>query len=203
MSHTQTSEPRQLYLNGRWVEARNTVDVVNPASGKVIGRVGTIGRQEVRQALADAAAAWPAWRKLPARQRGQYLGKVADILERRGDEVARTITLENGKPLAQGRGEAGMAVDHLRWFAAEAGRAYGRVVPNQLPGKRHLVVRSPVGVVGAIAPWNFPLVLALRKVAPAMAAGCPVILKPASATPLSAVILAEAMEEAGLPPGGF
>ena len=96
-----------------------------------------------------------------------------------------------------------MSVDHLRWFAGEAGRAYGRVVPNQVAGKRHLVLRTPVGVVGAIAPWNFPLVLAVRKVAPALAAGCPVILKPASATPLSAVMFAEAVDEAGLPPGVF
>ena len=105
--------------------------------------------------------------------------------------------------MPQSRGEVAMTIDHFRWFAAEAERAYGRVVPNQVPGKRHLVLRTPVGVVGAIAPWNFPLVLAVRKIAPALAAGCPVVLKPASATPLSAVLLAEAVHEAGLPAGVF
>ncbi|HIQ21369.1 MAG TPA: NAD-dependent succinate-semialdehyde dehydrogenase, partial [Planctomycetes bacterium] len=148
-------------------------------------------------------AAWPTWRKLPGKTRGEFLQRIADVLQRRGDEVARTITLENGKPLAQSRGELAMTVDHLRWFAAEAERAYGRVVPHQVEGKRHLVIRSPVGVVGAIAPWNFPLVLAVRKMAPALAAGCTVVLKPASATPLSAVLLAEAVDEVGLPPGVF
>ncbi|NUQ63788.1 MAG: NAD-dependent succinate-semialdehyde dehydrogenase [Pirellulales bacterium] len=194
---------RGLYLNGRWIDPREPIEVVNPANGKVIARVGTVTRDQVRQALSDAKAAWPAWRKMPAKQRGQYLGKVADILERREEEVTRTITLENGKPRAQSRGEWAISVDHLQWFAAEGARTYGRIVPYQAPGKRHMVIRTPVGVVGAIAPWNFPLVLALRKVAPALAAGCPVILKPASATPLSAVILAEAMDEAGVPPGVF
>ena len=149
--------------------------------------MATVDRAGVAQALRDAAAALPAWKKLPGRDRGSLLGRLADALEGRRDEIARTITLENGKPLAQSRGEVAMAVDHLRWFAGEAGRAYGRIVPNQVAGKRHLVLRTPVGVVAAIAPWNFPLVLAVRKVAPALAAGCPVILKPASATPLCAV----------------
>lgn len=193
----------KLYLNGRWPDPQNPIDVVNPANGKAFAEIGTIPRPLVRQALADASAAWPVWRKMPARERGQYLAKIADILQRRSDEIARTITLENGKPLAQSRGEVAMSVDHLRWFASEGARAYGRIVPNQTPGKRHMVVRTPVGVVGAIAPWNFPLVLALRKVAPALAAGCPVILKPASATPLSSVILAEAVAEAEVPAGVF
>ena len=121
--------------------------------------------------------------------------------ERRSDDIARTMTLENGKPLAQSRGEMAMTIDHLRWFAGEAGRTYGRVVPNQVPGKRHMVLRTPVGVVGAISPWNFPLVLAVRKIAPALAAGCTVVHKPASATPLCSVAFAEAVEEAKAPPG--
>lgn len=140
---------------------------------------------------------------MTGQQRGAALRRVADVLERRVEEVARTITLENGKPLAQSKGEVAMTVDHLRWFAEEAPRAYGRVIPPQKQGKRHVVIRQPVGVVGAIAPWNFPLVLAIRKVAPALAAGCPVVLKPATATPLSAVLFAEAVHEAQLPPGVF
>lgn len=203
MPDAEVKEIRPLYLNGRWVAPGDPLVVVNPATGAVIGRVSTVDRARVAQALTDAEAAWPAWRKRPARDRGVYLHKIADGLENRRDELARTITLENGKPLAQSRAEVALSVDHLRWFAAEAARAYGRVVPHQVPGKRHLVLRTPVGVVGAISPWNFPLVLAMRKVAPALAAGCPVILKPASATPLCAVMFAEAVDQAGLPPGVF
>jgi len=203
MANTQKNQIRPLYLNGKWVESSAALDVVNPATGEVFARVGTIKRDVVAQALSDAAQAWPAWRKLSGKQRGTYLLKIAEVLGNRTEEIARTITLENGKPLAQSRGEVAMTIDHLRWFAAEAERAYGRIVPNQVEGKRHLVVRTPVGVVGAIAPWNFPLVLAVRKVAPALAAGCPVILKPASATPLCAVMLAEAVHEAALPAGVF
>ena len=117
------------------------------------------------QALGDAAAALPGWKKLPGRDRGSLLSRLADAVESRRDELARTITLENGKPLAQSRGEVAMTVDHLRWFAGEAGRAYGRIVPNQVVGKRHLVLRTPVGVVGRDRPWNFPLALAVRKIA--------------------------------------
>ena len=194
---------RRLYLNGKWIEPQDPLAVVNPATTEVFAHVGTVPRERVAQALRDAAAAWPAWRNTPGRERGRCLWRIADVLERRGEEMARTITLENGKPLAQSRGEVAMTVDHLRWFAGEAQRGYGRVAPQQAGGKRHLVLRVPVGVVGAIAPWNFPLVLAVRKVGAALAAGCPVVLKPASATPLSAVLLAEAVDEVGLPPGVF
>jgi succinate-semialdehyde dehydrogenase/glutarate-semialdehyde dehydrogenase len=162
MGVDETIEVRRLYLSGRWVEPRDLLDVTNPATGQVFARVGTVRRDEVARALADAHAAWPAWRRLSGKQRGVYLGNIADVLERRSDDIARTITLENGKPLPQSRGELAMTADHLRWFAAEAERAYGRVVPGQVEGKRHLVLRSPIGVVGAIAPWNFPLVLAVR-----------------------------------------
>jgi succinate-semialdehyde dehydrogenase/glutarate-semialdehyde dehydrogenase len=192
-----------LYLNGRWIAGGKPLTIIDPATSREIARMATVDRAGVAQALGDAAAALPGWKKLPGRDRGALLNRLADALEERRDAMARTITLENGKPLAQSRGEVAMAADHLRWFAGEAGRAYGRIVPNQVVGKRHLVVRTPVGVVAAIAPWNFPLVLAVRKVAPALAAGCPVILKPASATPLSAVMFAEVAHEIGLPPGVF
>jgi succinate-semialdehyde dehydrogenase/glutarate-semialdehyde dehydrogenase len=129
--------------------------------------------------------------------------RVADELKRRQGEIACTITMENGKPLAQSKGEVAMAEDHLRWFAEEGKRAYGRWIPQQDSRKRNLSIKSPIGVVGAIAPWNFPLVLAVRKVAPALAAGCPVVLKPASKTPLSSIALAECMEAAGIPSGVF
>ena len=203
MADSQTHRIRPLYLNGKWLAPPDALDVVNPATGEVFARVGAVGRDLVARALGDAEKAGRAWRKLSGRHRGTYILKIAEALGKRTEEIARTITLENGKPLAQSRGEVAMTIDHLRWFAAEAERAYGRIVPNQAEGKRHLVIRSPVGVVGAIAPWNFPLVLAVRKIAPALAAGCPVVLKPAGATPLSAVLLAEAVHEAGLPAGVF
>lgn len=194
---------RPLYLAGKWLTTATTVRVANPANGEPIGEVCTVGRPVVAQALADAHAALPAWRALTGKDRGDFLRKIADQLAKRKDEVARTITLENGKPLAQSLGEVAMSVDHLLWFAEEARRAYGRIVPNQVQGKRHLVVKTPIGVVAAISPWNFPLVLAVRKIAPALAAGCPVVLKPASATPLCALQFAECVEAAGLPAGVF
>lgn len=194
---------RRLYLNGQWVEPQDPLAVTNPATTEVFAQVGTVPREAVAQAIRDAAAAWPGWRSTPGRERGRYLAAIADVLERRSDEIAHTITLENGKPLPQSRGEVAMTIDHFRWFAGEAQRVYGRVVPQQANSKRHIVIRSPIGVVGTIAPWNFPLVLAVRKVAPALAAGCPVVLKPASATPLSSVLLAEAVDEVKLPPGLF
>lgn len=193
-----------LLLNGRVVETGQApLDVTNPATGDLVGQVATLDRAGVATALDDANAAFPAWRALTAQQRGVYLHAIADELERRTDEIARTITQENGKPLAQSKGEVGMSADHLRWFAEEAKRAYGRIIPQQASGKRHLVIRTPIGVVGAISPWNFPLVLAVRKVAPALAAGCPVVLKPASHTPLCAVALAECVQAAELPAGVF
>jgi succinate-semialdehyde dehydrogenase/glutarate-semialdehyde dehydrogenase len=192
-----------LYLDGQWYRGGEPLPVVDPATARPFAHVATVDGAGVRRAIDRAEAAWAGWRKLSGKQRGVLLNGIADVLERRTDVIAETITRENGKPLAQSRGEVAMSVDHLRWFAEEARRAYGRVVPAQAEGKRHVIVRQPVGVVGAIAPWNFPLVLSVRKVAPALAAGCPVVLKPASATPLSAVHLAEAAHEAGLPPGVF
>ncbi len=192
-----------LYLGGKWATSTTTLQVHNPANGHAIGEVCTVGRPVVAQALADAHAALAGWRALTGKERGDRLRAVADHLVRRRDEVARTITLENGKPLAQSLGEVAMSVDHLLWFAEEARRAYGRIVPAQAAGKRHLVVKTPIGVVAAISPWNFPLVLAVRKIAPALAAGCPVVLKPASATPLCALLFAECVEAAGLPAGVF
>ena len=192
-----------LYLNGQWVRSEKTIRVVNPSTTEVFAEVCTVGRAAVAQAIADAHAAFHGWRALNGKARGAFLNKIADEVERRRDEIARAITLENGKPLAQSLGEMAMTVDHLRWFAEEARRAYGRVVPNQVDGKRHLVIKTPMGVVAAISPWNFPLVLAVRKIAPALAAGNTVILKPASATPVCSMLFAECVAEAKLPNGVF
>jgi succinate-semialdehyde dehydrogenase / glutarate-semialdehyde dehydrogenase len=199
----QLDKVRGIYLNGRWVETGREVDIVNPATAQPFARVSVIEKTHLQAALTAAEAAFARWRKLTAKERGALLHRVADELVRRQDEIARIVTLENGKPLAQSKGEVAMTEDHLRWFAEEARRAYGRLIPHQVASKRNLVVKTPIGVVGAIAPWNFPLVLAVRKAAPALAAGCPVILKPASQTPLSAIAFAECVQAAGIPAGVF
>ncbi len=191
------------YIDGKWLTSGPELEVVNPATEQPFARVFAVGKEHVQSALRAAEAAFPAWRARTAKDRGILLHRVADGLKERRDEIARTITLENGKPLAQSKGEVDMSEDHLRWFAEEGRHSYGRTIPHQILGKRHLIVKTPIGVVGAIAPWNFPLVLSVRKVAPALAAGCPVILKPASQTPLSAIALAECMEFAAVPSGVF
>lgn len=179
------------------------VSVVNPATGEAFAAISTVTRAQVKQAIADAHAAFAGWRALTGKARGEFLHKIANEVEARRDEIAKLITMENGKPLAQSQGELGMTVDHLRWFAEEARRAYGRMIPHQTEGKRNVVIKSPMGVVGAISPWNFPLVLGVRKVAPALAAGCTVILKPAKQTPLSTSVFAECVHAAKLPKGVF
>lgn len=192
-----------LYLNGRFVSSGTALEVINPATAEPFARMTTTDRAGLARALEDAHRAFLAWRRITGKARGAFLHAIADQVEARRADIATTITLENGKPLAQSQGEVTMTVDHLRWFAEEARRTYGRVVPNQVDGKRHLVIKSPMGVVGAISPWNFPLVLAARKVAPALAAGCTVVLKPASQTPICAALFAECVHAAGLPPGVF
>jgi succinate-semialdehyde dehydrogenase / glutarate-semialdehyde dehydrogenase len=196
-------EKRQAYLNGKWVATGEEIGVVDPATGQTFAQVASVRREHVQAALEGARDAQSSWRAMTAKERGAALDRVADELVKRADEIARTITLENGKPLAQSHGEVAMSEDHLRWFAGEGRRAYGRLIPHQAPGRRNLVVKTPVGVVGAISPWNFPLVLSVRKVAPALAAGCTVVLKPSSQTPLCAIALAECMEAAGIPPSVF
>jgi succinate-semialdehyde dehydrogenase / glutarate-semialdehyde dehydrogenase len=190
-----------LYLNGAFVPGEPAWEVVNPATGEAFARVSTIDRARLALAIADAQAAFAGWRELTAKARGEYLRRIAAELDRRRDEVAHLISSENGKPLAQSLAEVAISVDHLQWFAEEGRRAYGRVIPPQAAGKRNLVVKTPVGVVGAISPWNFPLMLSVRKVAPALAAGCPVVLKPARQTPLSCLALAECAHVAQLPKG--
>ena len=196
-------ETKKLYIDGEWIETGSTFTVVDPGNGQPLAKVASAGRTEARRAVEAAAAAFPGWRRHTGMARGDCLLRVAAALDRRMEEIAETITRENGKPLPQARGEVRVAVDHLRWFAEEARRGYGRVVPNQADGKRHLVLKQPVGVVALISPWNFPLVLSVRKAAPALAAGCTAILRPARQTPLCAVQLAECMEEAGIPRGVF
>ncbi len=198
-----TMDTYGLFLNGEWIESDEKLIVRDKGNGTVVAEVSTVDRAGVRKAIEDAEAVRLEWAATTGMSRGDLLLKLADELSRRADEIAHDITLENGKPLPQSKGEVGMAIDHIRWFAEEARRSYGRNVPHQAPGRRHMILKQPIGVVGAIAPWNFPLVLSLRKVAAALAVGCPVILKPASATPICAVKLAECIQAAGFPEGVF
>jgi len=192
-----------VYLKGDFVCTEETIPVVNPATDEVVALMSTINRERVAEALKDALDAFASWRTVTSKSRGELLVRIAGEMERRRGEIARTMTIESGKPLSQSLGEVAMAVAHLHWFAEEARRAYGRVVPPMVDGKRHLVVKSPVGVVGAITPWNFPLMLAVRKVAAALAAGCPVVLKPSELTPMTAVSFAECIDAVKPPPSVF
>ena len=192
-----------VYLKGTMTITDDTAIVTNPANGEIIARISRVDRPMVAQALKDAHDAFHTWRHLPGKGRGELLHAIAQELHRRREEMARLITLENGKPLTQSQGEVAMSVDHLRWFAEEARRAYGRIIPHQVEEKRHLAFKLPIGVVAAISPWNFPLVLAVRKIAPALAAGCTVVLKPASQTPLCASLFCECVDAVPIPKGAF
>jgi len=192
-----------LYLNAQWETTAKTIRVTNPSTTEPIAEVCAIDRSRLAQAIADAHAAFQQWRELPGIARGAFLHKIADEVDRRKDEIARAITQENGKPLPQSNGEVAQVIDHLRWFAEEAKRAYGRIVPNQVNGKRHLIMKTPMGVIAAIGPWNFPLALCVRKIAPILAAGNTVIVKPASATPVCLMLFAECVHAAKLPAGVF
>jgi len=192
-----------VYLNGELTITEKTYEVTNPAKGEAFARMSQVERPVVAQAIQHAHAAFAMWRNLPGKKRGELLRQIATEVHRRRDEIARVITLENGKPLAQSESEVAMTLDHLTWFAEEARRGYGRLVPHQVEGKRHLVIKTPIGVVAAISPWNFPLVLAVRKIAPALAAGCTVVLKPASKTPICASIFAECVDAVKLSKGVF
>lgn len=194
---------KPLYLNGKWVSTSDTLSVYDKATGELISDVSTLKRSQVATAISDAHEAYLSWRDRTAKNRGDYLRACADELLRRKKEIASIITKENGKPLAQSLGEVDVSADHLYWYSEEARRAYGRTIPHQMDNKRHLIIKSPIGVVGAISPWNFPLVLAVRKIAPALAAGCTVIIKPASYTPLSVLAFAECVDSSGVPAGVF
>jgi succinate-semialdehyde dehydrogenase/glutarate-semialdehyde dehydrogenase len=194
---------RQLYINGQWQDAANgkRLDVTNPATEETIAQVAFGGREECRRAVEAAAKAMPAWMKLTPADRAKVLKKTADLMRDRADKLARDLTMEQGKPLAEAKGEVLHSADTFEWFAEEGKRAYGQVIPNSAPGKRHLTLKHPVGVVGAIGPWNFPVTLQARKIAPALAAGCTIVCKPASQTPLSLLNVFDCLIEAGLPAG--
>ncbi|WP_454831810.1 NAD-dependent succinate-semialdehyde dehydrogenase [Pseudoxanthomonas wuyuanensis] len=190
-------------IAGQWCGAAGgrRFDVTDPASGAVIARVPDGGLVDAIAAVDAAHAAFPAWRATPAKQRAQILKRWNDLILAHQDDLGRLISREQGKPLAEGRGEVAYAASYVEWFAEEATRAYGDVIPAPVAGRRMLAVREPVGVIAAITPWNFPAAMIARKIAPALAAGCTVVAKPAEDTPLTSLALARLAEEAGVPAG--
>ena len=191
------------YIDGTWQNATQTYPVHNPATGDVIADVAKGGSAEAEQAVDAAARAFPAWRALTAKERSIKVRRWGQLMLEHRDALAELLTREQGKPLAEARGEVVYAASFLEWFAEEAKRSYGDVIPSPVPHAKIFVTREPVGVVAAITPWNFPLAMITRKAAPALAAGCTMVLKPSEETPLSAFALAVLAEEAGVPAGVF
>ena len=194
---------QQCYLDGSWCDADDgtTLAVTDPASGETLGSVPRMGADETRRAFAAADRALPAWRAKTAKERATVLRRWFDLMLEHSEDLALVMTREQGKPLAESRGEIAYAASFIEWFAEEGKRIYGETIPHTLPDRRLLVLRQPVGVVAAITPWNFPSAMITRKAAPALAAGCTFVCKPASATPHSALALCELAERAGLPQG--
>ena len=200
---TATATLKKMYIDGQWCAAADgkTVGVINPATEEVIVEMAFGSRADVKRAIDAAGKAMPAWMKLTPYDRAKVLKKTADLMRERADAIAKTLTMEQGKPLVEAKGEVMHSADTFEWFAEEGKRSYGQVIPNSAPGKRHVTLKHPIGVVGAISPWNFPITLQSRKIAPALAAGCTIVCKPATQTPLSLVQVFECMVEAGLPAG--
>lgn len=194
----------QPFVNGHWVDGdAPTLAVDNPATGACLGKVETLSPASVNAAIDAAQAALPGWKAMTARERSVRMERWHDLMLEHADDLARIMTLEQGKPLAEARGEILYGASFAKWFAEEGRRSYGEIIPPPARGRRLLVLREPVGVCAAITPWNFPCAMIVRKAAPALAAGCPVVLKPAESTPFSALALAELAQRAGIPPGVF
>ncbi|WP_374729600.1 NAD-dependent succinate-semialdehyde dehydrogenase [Caballeronia choica] len=191
------------YIDGAWHAGKETYTVRNPATGATIAEVAKAGAAETQRAIDAAQRAFPAWRALTAKERGARVKRWGELMLAQRDALAELLTREQGKPLAEAKGEVAYAASFLEWFAEEAKRSYGDVIPSPKPDSKIVVTREPVGVVAAITPWNFPLAMITRKAGPALAAGCTMVLKPSEETPLSAFALAVLAEEAGVPPGVF
>ncbi|HWJ94206.1 MAG TPA: NAD-dependent succinate-semialdehyde dehydrogenase, partial [Telluria sp.] len=196
---------QQAYIDGEWCDANDgaTVTVTNPATGEQLGTVPHMGAAETRRAIDAAAAAWPAWRKKTAKERAAILRKWNDLMLENADDLALLMTAEQGKPLAESKGEIAYAASFLEWFGEEAKRVAGDTLASPWPDRRIVVTKEPIGVCAAITPWNFPAAMITRKVGPALAAGCPIVLKPSELTPYSALALAVLAERAGVPKGVF
>jgi succinate-semialdehyde dehydrogenase/glutarate-semialdehyde dehydrogenase len=195
----------QCYINGEWIAADDgaTFEVRNPATGALLGTVPDAGAAETRRAIDAAEAAFARWRMESAETRSRLLKRWFELMNQHQEDLAILMTSEQGKPLAEARGEIAYAASYIEWFAEEARRVYGDLIPSPWPDKQLLVQKEPVGVCAAITPWNFPAAMITRKVAPALAAGCTIIVKPASQTPLSALAMVALAEQAGIPPGVF
>jgi len=194
---------QQCYIDGAWLDAgsRATVDVMNPATQQKLGTVPNMGAAETRRAIEAAHTAFPAWARKTAKERATILRRWHDLMMASQDDLAVLMTAEQGKPLAEAKGEIAYAAAFLEWFAEEGKRLYGDVIPGHQPDKRILVLRQPIGVVAAITPWNFPAAMITRKAGPALAAGCTLVCKPATQTPYSALAMAELADRAGVPKG--
>ena len=194
---------QQCYIDGKWVDADSggTIPVNNPATDETLGTIPKLGAAETARAIDAANRAWPAWRALLAKERANIMRAWYNLIMENREDLAVLMTLEQGKPLAEARGEIVYGASFIEWFAEEAKRIYGDVIPQHQPDKRLVVIKQPIGVVASITPWNFPNAMITRKCAPALAAGCPVVIKPATMTPYSALALAELAERAGIPPG--
>lgn len=193
----------KLYINGEWREAASgaTIEVRNPATGEMVCRIPYGGAAEAASAVEAAAAAFPGWAGLSAWERSRRLRRVGDLIRERKEEYARWMTLEMGKPIVESRAEVNATADYFEWYSEEAKRVYGDIVPAHTTRKRHWVIRQPLGVAVAISPWNFPSVLPARKISAALAAGCTMVVRPATQTPLSSLAIVQACEDAGVPPG--
>ncbi len=196
---------QQAYVNGEWISADNnkTFTVTNPADNSVIAQVPSLGKDETIRAILQAESAFKLWRNKTAQERSNLLKRWFELIMVNQEALAQLLSLEQGKPLAESRGEIAYGASFIEWFAEEAKRIYGDVIPAHSPDRRFVVIKQPIGVVAAITPWNFPNAMITRKCAPALAAGCTVLIKPAPDTPLSALALAALAEEAGIPPGVF
>ncbi len=194
---------QKCYINGAWVESSDTFEVFNPANSELLGKVPSLGAEETKNAIEAAEKAYFPWKKLTAKERSGYLRKWYDLIVRHKKDLAIIMTSEQGKPLVEAEGEVLYGASYVEWFAEEAKRVYGDTIPMAQKGKRIIVMKEPIGVCAAITPWNFPSAMITRKAAPALAAGCPVIVKPAAETPLSALALAELAHRAGIPKGVF
>ena len=195
----------QAWIDGQWVEARSgkTIAVTNPADGSTLGSVPSVSKAEVHHAIDAANKALPAWRRRTAKERSEVLTRWYNLMMDHQEDLAVILTSEQGKPLAEAKGEIAYAASFVQWFAEEAKRVYGDTIPAAAADQRLMVIRQPVGVCAAITPWNFPAAMISRKAAPALAAGCTIVVKPASQTPLTALALAELSHRAGIPAGVF
>src|SRR5256884_5880007 len=196
---------QKCYIDGEWVDAFDwaTIPVKDPASGETLGTVPKMGAEETRRAIEAADKALPAWRGKTAKERAQILRRWFDLMMANQDDLATLMTAEQGKPLAESKGEIAYAAAFIEWFGEEGKRIYGDTIPSHGTDKRIVVIKEPIGVCAAITPWNFPAAMITRKCGPALAAGCTMVLKPATATPYSALALCELAERAGVPKGVF